>query len=109
MVGCGQDSYYIHDERPTDAPPNPADQPPECPFATCLIYLDETDVGAAATHVSKGSHRGQAGLNGGLYSEETARGAYDGRIDDKFVGNIEAPPMDVSHSRRNLFAQDARR
>ena len=97
----GQDSYYIHDERPPDAPPNPADQPPECPFATCLIYLDETDVGAAATHVSKGSHRGQAGLHGGLYSEETARGAYDGRIDEKFVENIEAPPMAVSDLRKN--------
>jgi hypothetical protein len=73
--GYHQDSYYIHDERP------PVDRDPSyCPFATVLIYLDETREGAGATKVAAGSHRDANGLHGGFYSEANRAGSYNGSI-----------------------------
>jgi hypothetical protein len=79
--GMHQDSFYIHDELPEGNE--------RCPFATCLVYLDETSAGAGATKVAVGSHKNAGGLNGGIWRQDRKRGGYFGGIADSAVDSYE--------------------
>ena len=94
-----QDSFYIKDEHPRTASGEDINGQGDryCPFATCLVYVDTTADGAAATKVAVGSHKHGAGLHGGLWREQTARHNYAGGIVNEALEGYEVacPEMAV--------------